>query len=189
MLWDVSNGRKALDLEFAGTPWRLAFTPDGQHLAVLSEGVVKLWDVVSGQAISTTYAVGGTVMAFSPNGKYLAGASRDKAMVLEIASGQTVLTLQGHTKGVYDVTFSPDGKRLATASADKTVKLWDAVTGQELLTLKGHTNFVYTVVFSPDGKRLASGDIDSALTNTTSTIIIWDASKSMDALDPVKNLY
>jgi WD40 repeat protein len=70
-----------------------------------------------------------------------------------------LLTLRGHTSGVWGVSFSPDCRRLATASKDGTAKVWDAQTGQEVLTLI-HTGPVLSVCFSPDGRRLASASND-----------------------------
>jgi len=108
-------------------------------------------------------------IAFSPNGTRLASASYDHtAKVWDAASGREVLTLDGHSKVVYDVAFSPDGKRLATASGDKTVKVWDVASGyellggHELLTLAGHGDEVYGVAFSRDGQHLASASSDRA---------------------------
>ena len=71
-----------------------------------------------------------------------------------------VLSLKGHTEGVYGVTFPPDGRRLATASADKMAKVWDARTGKELRSLQGHTGPVWGVSFSPGGCRLDTASSD-----------------------------
>ena len=96
-------------------------------------------------------------MAWSPDGKRLATASDDQtAKVWDAASGQELLTLSGHSGGVYSVAWSPDGKRLATASDDQTAKVWDAASGQEVLTLKATAAYVNSVAWSPDGKRLAT---------------------------------
>jgi len=79
-----------------------------------------------------------------------------------------LLTLKGHTDGVYSVSFSPDGKRIVSGSGDNTLKVWDAQTGQETLTLEGHSDWVSSVSFSPDGKRIVSGSDDN-------TLKVWDA--------------
>ncbi|NJN98303.1 MAG: hypothetical protein HC875_31550 [Anaerolineales bacterium] len=39
----------------------------------------------------------------------------------DVATDQPVLTLEGHTNGIYLVAWSPDGKQLASASADQTI--------------------------------------------------------------------
>jgi WD40 repeat protein len=83
--------------------------------------------------------------------------------VWDAASGHELLTLKGHTGGVYSVAWGPDGKRLATRSEDRTAKVWDAASGQELLTLRGHTSIVFGVAFSPDGKSLATASEDGTV--------------------------
>ncbi|MCI0458824.1 MAG: hypothetical protein L0Z62_17845, partial [Gemmataceae bacterium] len=94
--------------------------------------------------------------------------------VWDARSGQELLTLKGHTDGVWCVAFSPDGQRLASGSWDSTisstggaVKIWDARSGQELLTLKAHTSDVRSVAFSPDSQRLTGGSSDR-------TVMVWD---------------
>jgi uncharacterized protein with WD repeat len=83
--------------------------------------------------------------------------------------GEPVLTLTGHTGGVFHVAYSPDGKTLATCSKDFTARLWDGTTGKLLLIFKGHKKDVYSSAFSPDGKHLAtvSGDRTVKLWDTT----------------------
>jgi DNA-binding beta-propeller fold protein YncE len=84
-----------------------------------------------------------------------------------------LMTLTGHTNGVFHVAYSPDGKLLATSSKDHTVKLWDAASGKEVRALKGHTNDVYSTAFRPDGKVLASASEDK-------TIRLWEVATAKE---------
>jgi WD40 repeat protein len=81
--------------------------------------------------------------------------------------GEPVLSLNGHTGGVFHVAYSPDSKTLSTSSKDFTARLWDADTGKELHILRGHKKDVYSSAFSPDGKHLASASADR-------TVKLWD---------------
>ena len=106
--------------------------------------------------------------SFSPDGSRIVTASEDKtAKVWDAKTGAELLTLKGHTGGVYSASFSPDGSRIVTASEDQTAKVWDAASGAELLTLKGHTGGVSSASFSPDGSRI--------VTVSRGTAKIWDA--------------
>jgi hypothetical protein len=79
-----------------------------------------------------------------------------------------LLTLEGHTDGVYPASFSTDGRRILTAGDDGTAKVWDAKTGTETLTLKGHTAGVTSASFSADGSRIFTASDDM-------TAKLWDA--------------
>jgi WD40 repeat protein len=83
--------------------------------------------------------------------------------VWDATSGQKLLTLSGHTAGVFGVAFSPDGEQIATASGDKTAMVRDASSGKKLFSLFGHSDGVSCVAFSPDGKRIATASIDKAV--------------------------
>ena len=154
----------------------VAFRPDNRLLAAAySDGYVRLWNPVTGQAVGSPLPVdtgpagGAFGLAFSPDGKLL--ATGDAAGYLRLwnpATGQAVgAPLPADTSpvgGVNAVAFSPDGMLLASAGVDGTVRLWNPAThravGAPLLTSTGQRGGggVNAVAFSPDGKLLATAD-------------------------------
>lgn len=88
------------------------------------------------------------------------------------------LRLQGHARGVSDVTWSPDSRFLASASDDLTIAIWCLEPGARRMTqtdaikaratLKGHTNYVFCLSWGPTGGVLASGSFDES-------VRLWDA--------------
>ena len=151
----------------AGGATEVAFSPSGAVLATASaDGVVLLWDVVSGELQQRLNGHTDQVnaIAFSSDQQLIATAGADATIrVWEAESGLMLRILQGHRNGISDVTFSVDGTVLASAGADWLIKLWDPRSGSELTTLRGHRDSVNGVEFSHDGRFLASAASDGTV--------------------------
>ena len=127
-LWDIEKGTKRLTLTGQKNEIRrLVFSPSGKTLASMGYDEIYIWDVISGERISS----GRTnevcrCLRFSPDEtSIVSGGSNGTIQVRETRTFNVSKILKGHTDLVNDLAFFPDGKTLATASRDGTVILWD----------------------------------------------------------------
>jgi WD40 repeat protein/serine/threonine protein kinase len=126
---------------------RGAFSPDGTRVATTDGDQVILWDIATGEAITSLRGTAGYVfgIAFSPDGTLIATAKNDrKVEVWDLRTGRTTATLEFDTTYLGGLMFSSDGSRIATADMkNHEVILWDVVKGQKITTLTG-VNFAYS---------------------------------------------
>ena len=161
--------------ELLGLQCRLAWSPDGTHLASAGlDGTAKVWEIASGREVFAFPADEGLVcsLGWSPDGTHLAvGALDGTIRVVEgIERTPKVHLFKAHPGFVRCVAWSPQGDRLASGgSGDALVKVWDPLRGVELARLRGHQYpLVFGVAWSADGKRLASAAGDRF-------VMVWDA--------------
>jgi Tol biopolymer transport system component len=124
--------RDAIDIE-----GKLAFSPDGQLLAVAAEEQINVWNLAQpGAPVATLPGAGGQYAsaAFSPDGKFLAVKSDYNQVAVwdrgrlptPGATGSPVVTLDGGEVRIVSIAFSPDGQRLAAATDAGSVLVWMA---------------------------------------------------------------
>jgi WD40 repeat protein len=114
----------------------IAFRPDGKWLASAEMGgSARLWDVESGQSITTLARPADHPaspdsflwrVAFDQDGRLLAGGSSDGLLIvwdLSAKPAQSFL-LSGHHRAITGLAFNPDGRRLATCSLDGSLIVW-----------------------------------------------------------------
>lgn len=187
--WDPARG-DVLGLMIGGTfavP-SLAFLPDGETLAVVNGGRVRLRQVGTERILGTfaieTEIAGLYSLAVSSDGRWLAAGGNDNLIRLwEVStayrSGQEHYPeprlLRGHDGQpdaagfgkfralIWQVAFSPDGRWLASAGGDGALRLWDAAGGGQLASAAAHPNGAACLAFHPRGERLASGGLDGVL--------------------------
>jgi WD40 repeat protein len=131
-VWDAT-GRELATL--AKDTDRVAFSPDGQTLAVYTADVarglslVSLIELKTGKERPLRMTHRGPVqdLRFSDDGKALATAAADGTVKLwDVAGGKELATLRGHSGWVVGVALAPEGDTLAavTYPADSTLRLW-----------------------------------------------------------------
>ena len=154
--WALPKGAKARLGK--GTVREVAYSPDGNRLAVASGTGIWLYDAHIGKEINHLHGHTGSVLtvAFSPNGNTIAsGCSDDTVMLWDADTKQLKHTLIGHKSIVTSVIFSSDGKTLVSASYDATVRLWDVETGKLKTVSDKMPSSIVGIVFSPGDDIIA----------------------------------
>lgn len=150
----------------------LAFSPDGDWLAIVNSNMIRLRKPDSGVMGLTLQATQSLFcLEFSPDGSWLAaGDSANQVLLWELQDEANLRKIGEHTGRtgraealVWQVSFSPTGDLLASAGGDGVVRVWEPVAGQSLAELPGHGGAATSVQFSPDGLWLVSGDLDGRL--------------------------
>lgn len=172
LIWDTATAKLLRRMQ--GLPERtyaIRFSPNGWWIATASgtpaqSGLVRLWDVQTGEPIRDLIEVDDAVfaLAFSADSKLLASGGVDRTIrIWDMATGKLAHAIEDHADWVLDVDFSPDSKRLVSASRDKTSKLFDVTKGESVVTFPEHTEPVYAVAFARDGKSIASAGGDKVI--------------------------
>ena len=161
-MWEISTAKVVWTMR-SGQPANargIAFTADGQRIAVAREATVCFCNATNGQQLLMTSFGGRFSKVIAPDGKTLVTImNATQVMLWDIEKYHDLGTIDADPKAVAAVVFAADSKTLATAGSEKTVRLWDVATRKELHKIAS-TAEVRCLAFRPDGKTLAvaSGD-------------------------------
>jgi WD40 repeat protein len=152
----------------------LAVLPDGRLASGSDDGIIRLWDLVSGAETGGKLdGHGGYVNALAvlPDGRLASGSGDGIIRLWDLASGADT-RLVGHAGYVNALAVLPDG-RLASGSGDRTIRLWGLASRDEKpAILQGHRASVRALAVLSDG-RFASGSDDEF-------VLFWDLSSDAE---------
>jgi WD40 repeat protein len=170
-LWDVRTGNLQSTLgDHLG--WnRLAFSPDGQFLASVSQDTVRTWNVITGKLLGVWGPHRDAIkeFLFSPDNKFLAFAPYLLGYSWDATGSVFFTAFENSSERITGLAFSADGQTLASASMDMKIRLWDVTTRQTVGILEGHSHSreIEILAFSHDGRLIVSGSRDG-------TVVLWD---------------
>jgi WD40 repeat protein len=148
-------------------PWRVAWSPDGERLAVASaDGTSLIWRTRDNTVLPLVGHEGAVLdVAFGARDEVVTAGEDGTVRIWDALSGRQLRAFVAHQASpVTDVDVSSQGQ-LATASGDGTARLWDE-RDQAGVVLR-HGDFVASAAFSRDGRFLVTGALDGALR-------VWD---------------
>jgi eukaryotic-like serine/threonine-protein kinase len=162
----VTDGQTGKVLQSLKKPGQLlAFSPDGQLVAMAADNSVSIWDLGTGKRTLSlrvegpeTFSVG----AFSADGKIFAAPGLLDIKLWELPSGKprSPLARPGNLANpdlITGLAFRPDGKVLATAGLDQMIRIWDLQKREVTAVLRAQEGeSLIGLTFSPDGRRLVS---------------------------------
>lgn len=116
---------------FEGTVSAVAFSEDGRSLAAGSyDGLVRVWNVTTGQAMASRRAprAGVTAVAFDDTGDVLAGV-RTGQIERWTLRAPTPVRFAAHDGALLGLAFLDAGRTLVSSGFDGTVAVWDVERG------------------------------------------------------------
>jgi WD40 repeat protein len=152
-VWDLATEAEPRRIpEAAGIPGRLAVSPDGKRLAVVTVSVGTI----------PRPNPPGIVPLRRPPGDSILLAPSECFHFRDLETGRDPGPT-AHAGGVTLSALSPDGRLAATACAGPEILLWDATTGRLLRRLSGHEKEVMALAWVDGGRTLLSAGTDRTL--------------------------
>lgn len=167
VVWNAETGALSTTIPFAKGCWGIAFSEDGQFLAVGDGGGNVHWISTNNWQTLWSCSAGSSqvnALRIAKSGKWLAAGTEAGVLTLiDIEQLSVRHQVQAHSERIWSLDISPDEQRVVTGSSDRKVKTWDPVSGVSLLTIADFTSSVYNVQFSPDGRVLYVNSLGSQI--------------------------
>ncbi|MCB9461534.1 MAG: protein kinase [Anaerolineaceae bacterium] len=201
-LWSLNGGRTVTIQPNSGFPRTLAYSPDGQTIALgvwdnSLGGTTRLYDVVNGVETARLFGHSTPItdIAFSPDGGTLATVAWDRVVRLwDIRRSVEMRTFAGLPDRILTLEYSPNGEYLllgtgnagdnvVTVDSERSIAsdvwLWDLQRRDAVRQYHGQDEWLWSVAIHPDGDMAATGSGPLRLVegaNTDTSIHLWNIS-------------
>ena len=169
LLWNVHTGTCKHLPRAHGTSGRatsVAFSADGELLAVKSNSFIAMYDLATHTLLGTISARGySSQIAFSADSRYIASVNGVATSIWSAKGPYRQVLTHGNSENSSPV-YSPDGTLLASVTDGKAVTIWNPIEGKRLTRLESRDESIRHLAFTADNLVLA--------TATSDEIILWD---------------
>ena len=173
ILWDMNKKNELIDLGQGDRADSLAFSPDGNLLAVglgqliepESGKTIVLWDVATAtrRGLLKGHLWSIDSLEFTPSGDSLVSAGEEETIRIwdvQTSSFHELFPRRGFP--IHALNYSPDGKMLASGDLQGSIQLRNLESGTSM-ELLGHENHVTDLSFDEANSLLASAAWDGTL--------------------------
>jgi WD40 repeat protein/tRNA A-37 threonylcarbamoyl transferase component Bud32 len=151
----VSRGVARHVLKHGEEAFVIAWSPDGDHVAVSSTDHVNVWDAHTGARQRHLRLISAYRVAISIGGRVIAAASSNENAIRVWRDGPDPHVLAGHTARVTFLAVLPD-ERIVSAGRDGAVRLW-SINGDARVAAEAAGDLSTCLAIVPGGApRLAS---------------------------------
>lgn len=137
IIWDSITGDIIKTLNSDKNVKMVLFSPNDNNVLSVSDEVVNIWDINSGQIIQSfvghTSPINSAV--YNLDGSKILTASIDKSMkIWDTRSGILLQTIEIPFGSIKYAAFNSVGNKIVSASSDGVVRIWDIPSLQDLIT-------------------------------------------------------
>ncbi len=119
-VWEIPSGQRLLSLPHKGAR-AVKVSSTGSRLASVGGGVVKLWDIGSGDFV---IAVPGDECDFSGSATYLKVSGNERVVLCRASDGRTVIDVPRRGSGRLGLHVFHEGRVVVTQAGDDTLEFW-----------------------------------------------------------------
>ncbi|MCP4171840.1 MAG: protein kinase [Fuerstiella sp.] len=177
-IWNLRTGSRT-PIKSWMKPRCVAFSHDGQQIAVAVKGKTMLFNVSTGDVLTKmdTKPFGANWVEFSQHDRVLYSAGDDgKVRIWDVEDGECLQILELQLDTIDIMKLNCDGTRLLTADSSGKLRVWDPESSEVILAIDGkgeaETTILAAASFSPDGHHVA------VCVNTT--LQVWDLESGAD---------
>ena len=156
-------------IEHPGKACALTVLSDGRVVSGSDDGMLRVWDVESGQILRNLegHSRGINAVAMLDSRRVISGSDDGTLRVWDVESGRTLQTLMGHyPQGRVHAVAVLDSRRVVSVYDAGPLQVWDVESGKTLQTFEGHSGQVCAVAVL-DSRRVVSGSYGG--------LLVWDA--------------